>query len=262
MWALVTGASSGIGREIARELAERGYNLILTGRDTVQLWNTRKMILEDTPVPVRMEILSADLARGEECFRLYKKIQSREKNGGQIDFLANCAGLGNYGDFAAGDLSRDLEVIAVNVTAVHILTKLFLRDMLRRGHGHILNVASSAGFMAGPEFAGYYASKNYVVRLTEAIHEELRHKRTGVTISALSPGPVATDFDRRAGVRHSMRGLDPAAVARAGVEGAMKGKMLIVPGLGMKAGLAASRLVPDGLLVRITYRIQKRKAEG
>lgn len=260
MWALVTGASSGIGKEIARELAGRGYNLILTGRDTQRLWDTRKMILERIPVPVRMEIMPADLSDEEACIRLHAQVRAGEKNGGQIDFLANCAGLGSYGDFAAGDLSRDLEVIAVNVTAVHILTKLFLRDMLRRGHGHILNVASSAGFMAGPEFAGYYASKNYVVRLSEAIHEELRHKHTGVTVSALCPGPVATDFDRRAGVRHSMHGLDPARVAREGVAGAMRGKMLIVPGFGMKAGLAASRLLGDGLLVRITYRIQKRKA--
>ncbi len=253
MLALVTGASSGIGRELALYLAEKGYDLILTARNEERLRELAERI-ENGREKERVRVISADLSKQEECFRLW-----RETRDDRVDFLANCAGLGVYGEFADTDLDRELGEIAVNVTAVHILTKLFLRDMLKRNEGVILNVGSSAGFTAGPLFAGYYASKNYVVRLTEAIHEELRHRHSRVRISVLCPGPVETDFDRRADVRKSMRGLKPRPVARYGVDRALKGKMLIVPGAGMRLGLVFSHILPDGLMVRITWQIQKRK---
>lgn len=256
MLALVTGASSGIGRETALYLAEKGYDLILTARNEERLQELAEQIgtARGDGTGRNVRVIPADLSRQEECFQLW-----RETRDCRVDFLVNCAGLGVYGEFADTDLDRELDEIAVNVTAVHILTKLFLRDMLKRDEGVILNVGSSAGFMAGPSFAGYYASKNYVVRLTEAIHEELRHRHSHVRISVLCPGPVETDFDRRADVRNSMRGLKPRPVARYGVDRALKGRMLIVPGAGMRLGLVFSHILPDSLMVRLTYQIQKRK---
>ncbi|MGI6107855.1 MAG: SDR family NAD(P)-dependent oxidoreductase [Lachnospiraceae bacterium] len=288
--ALVTGASSGIGREMARVLAGLGYDLILTARREERLAALREELLKEADAGkktetgearagsgsgktgdrsgeisregtagagIRIWIIPADLSREDECRRLYREVHSR---GLSPEFLVNNAGLGVYGRFADTDLERDLAEIHVNVTAVHILTKLFLNDFLKAGRGIILNVGSSAGFMAGPMFSGYYASKNYVVRLSEAIHEELKHMDTEVTVSVLCPGPVETEFDRSAGITKSMRGLDPASVAKAGIDGALKGKMLIVPGLTMKLGLFFERFLGEHLMTKVTYAIQKRKA--
>lgn len=252
MLALVTGASSGIGREIARVLADEKYDLILTARNEIRLARLKSELEKKG---VNVHVIGADLSHREDCFSLYEKTKDRK-----VDFLVNCAGLGVYGKFCETSLDRELNLIDVNITALHILTKLFLRDMVRRDSGIILNVGSSAGFMAGPTFSSYYASKNYVVRLTEAIHEELRHDHSHVKISVLCPGPVATEFDSRADVKKSMHGLDPADVARIGVQGAWKGKMVIVPGLGMKLGLFFTHLMPEHLMTAVTYRIQSRKA--
>lgn len=252
-WALITGGSSGIGREIASVLYRRHYSVILVGRNASALSETQKIIkVPGSSAEVR--VMTADLSDREECFRLYRETRDYD-----IGFLVNCAGFGVYGPFLKTDLSRELDEIGVNVTAVHILTKLFLGDMVKKDEGIILNVASSAGFMAGPYFSSYYASKNYVTRLTEAIHEELRRKKSHVRITALCPGPVATDFDHRAGVTHSMKGLDPHRVAEYGVRAAEKGAMLAVPGLGMKLGLVFGRLLGDHLLTRVTGSIQKKK---
>lgn len=252
MLALVTGASSGIGRECARALAERGYDLILTARNEIRLARIKSALEQKG---VKVHVIAADLSRREECFSLYEKTKDLH-----VDFLVNCAGLGVYGKFRDTSLERELNLIDVNITALHILTKLFLCDMLRRDSGVILNVGSSAGFMAGPTFSSYYASKNYVVRLTEAIHEELRHDHSHVKISVLCPGPVETEFDRHADVKKSMHGLNPADVAELGVRGALKGKMVIVPGLSMKVGLFFTHLMPEHLMTEVTYLIQSRKA--
>lgn len=252
-WALVTGASSGIGREIAAVLYRKNYSVILTGRNSKALVSFKNE-LENDDRSAKVLIMPADLSDRKDCFRLYRDVQPYD-----IDFLVNCAGFGVYGPFLQTDLDRELSEIDVNVTAVHILTKLFLKDMVQRDEGHILNVASSAGFMAGPYFSSYYASKNYVTRLTEAIHEELRRMGSHVSITALCPGPVTTDFDRRAGVRNSMKGLDPHAVAEYGVRAAERGTMLAVPGFAMKMGLVFGRLLGDHLLTRITGSIQRKK---
>lgn len=252
-WALVTGASSGIGREIVSVLYQENYSVILTGRNSEVLSSVKNELERDNRC-AKVIILPADLSDRRDCFRLYQKARPYD-----IDFLVNCAGFGVYGPFLETDLNSELSEIDVNVTAVHILTKLFLKDMVKKDKGHILNVASSAGFMAGPYFSSYYASKNYVTRLTEAIHEELRRRKSHVTVTALCPGPVATDFDRRAGVRNSMKGLDPHAVAEYGVRAAERGAMLAVPGLVMKLGLIFGRLLGEHLLTRMTGSIQKKK---
>ncbi|MGI6270007.1 MAG: SDR family NAD(P)-dependent oxidoreductase [Candidatus Howiella sp.] len=249
MKALITGASSGIGRDMARVLAGEGWELILIAR---RLDRLEALAAELPGASVR--VIAADLSKQEECLRLY-----HETAGEGIDLLINNAGFGHFGRFDETGLERDLELISTNITAVHILTKLFLRDFVKRDSGRILNVASSAGFMAGPMLSGYYASKNYVVRLTEAIYEELRRKKSRVTVSLLCPGPVNTEFNRVAGVRFALRGLSSEYVARCAVRGTLRGKLVIQPGIMMKLARFGGRFLPEKAMLRISYHIQKSK---
>ena len=175
MKALITGASSGIGREFARYLAELGYDLIVCARRTEELYKLR-----DELSNVSMRVITLDLSREHDAFDLYEHLAL---DGEVIDGLINNAGFGVYGKFAEVPLERELQLIHTNISSLHILTKLYLQDMLKRGSGLILNVGSMAGFSAGPTFSSYYASKNYVVRLTEGIHEELRRDGSKVKIS-------------------------------------------------------------------------------
>ena len=140
------------------------------------------------------EFYICDLSKREECFALYEKYKNAD-----IDFLVNNAGYGLFGYFDETDMQKELDMIDLNVTAVHILTKLFLKDFVKNDRGYILNVASSAGFLAGPYLSTYYATKNYVLKLTMAINEELRKRRSNVSVSALCPGPVDTNFNNVAG---------------------------------------------------------------
>ena len=156
-------------------------------------------------------------------------------------------------------MDRELEMIQTNIVAVHVLTKLFLRDFRARNRGYILNVASSAGFMAGPLMATYYATKNYVLRLTQAIREELRQEHSRVQVAALCPGPVNTEFNEVADVKFSIGGISAEEAARYGIDGLLAGKGVIVPGMGMRLALAARRLAPESLVTRIAYHIQQRK---
>ena len=257
MYALVTGASAGIGREIAKYLAIKGYDLILTARSEDKLQELRDQILKKFPEK-KVLVIPADLSEREECRRLYREV--REKAGREnIDFVVNNAGMGVYGYFLETDLEKELQLIDLNVTSVHLLSKLFLRDMVRNGHGVLLNVGSCAGFMAGPTFSSYYASKNYVVRLTEAIHEELRRLHSSVRVSCLCPGPTATDFNPKSGVKVSGKQISARQVAREGVEGALKGKMIVIPGRKMNAVVTISRLLGEHLSTRVNYTLQVKK---
>jgi short-subunit dehydrogenase len=174
--------------------------------------------------------------------------------------VANNAGMGVYGLFLETDLDRELTLIDLNVASVHILSKLFLRLMTKNGHGILMNVGSCAGFTSGPTFSSYYASKNYVVRLTEAIYEELRQAGSPVKVSCLCPGPVATAFNDNSGVKVSGKQITARQAAREGVEGAMKGKMLVIPGRKMKAVVVGSHLMGERLSTLINYHVQKKKA--
>ncbi len=248
MRALITGATSGIGKEMAFYLHRRGWQLVLTGRNEEMLRRMAKKFGEGT------RYIALDLAGRDAPQKLYEFCQ-----GTRIDFLINNAGFGVFGEFSETSLAQELAMLDVNVRAVHILTKLFLRDFEKRGRGHILNVASSAGFMTGPLMAGYYASKNYVVRLTLAIREEQRRRGSGVTVSVLCPGPVDTDFSDRAGVQFSAAPADAKYVARYGIEQALAGKAIIVPTLKMKLALLGAKLCPEQPLAAVAYHIQKRK---
>lgn len=257
MYALVTGASAGIGKEIAKYLAIKGYDLILTARSEDKLQELRSDILRKYPEK-KVLVIPADLSVRKECLRLYRECRKMagRKN---IDFVVNNAGMGVYGYFLETDLKKELQLIDLNITSVHLLSKFFLRDMARNGHGILLNVGSCAGFMAGPTFSSYYASKNYVVRLTEAIYEELRRMHSPVKVSCLCPGPTATSFNTNSGVKVSGKQVPVEQVARAGVDGALRGKMIVIPGRKMNAVVTLSRLLGEHLSTRINYDLQIKK---
>lgn len=173
--------------------------------------------------------------------------------------VVNNAGFGLFGAFEATDLASELRMLDVNVRAVHILTKLFLRDFRKKNRGYLLNVASSAGFMAGPLMATYYATKNYVLRLSQAVRQELREAGSRVVVSALCPGPVDTEFNTVANVRFTVKALSSHEVARIGVAGLFADKGVIVPGFQMKAVLALRRFAPEALVTKIAYHVQRSK---
>ncbi len=249
--AVVTGASSGIGREIAAELADRGYDLILAARRTERL-----LELANT-LPAKAGCVKADLSKAEDCLKLYNLCKDKD-----IEILVNNAGFGDFGEFVKSDLARDMEMVDVNIRAVHILSKLFLKDFVNKDKGKILNVASAAGFLpAGPLLGTYYGTKAYVLSLTRAIAKELKMSGSKVTITALCPGPVKTEFDSVAGVDFAGVGISAKKAASEGVKGLLKGKKIVVPGKIMNLGCRLSKLVPDSILIAFAYRFQRAKKD-
>lgn len=250
MRAAITGATSGIGKAMACQLAQNGWSLVLTGRNQTVLEQLQKNL------PTAVEILPLDLAEEEAPYQLFDFCKKK-----RVDLLVNNAGFGIFGRFTETNLQEEMDLLAVNVRALHILTKLFLKKFQAQKHGRILNVASSAGFLTGPLLSSYYASKNYVVRLSLAIAEELRRQHSPVTMSILCPGPVDTNFNARAGVSFSVPPMSSQQVAAYALEKTMEGKLLIVPGVGMKLALFGARFVPHAWLSAITYEVQKKKLQ-
>lgn len=248
--ALITGASSGIGRDMARILSDMGYDLILVARRRERLEQLARHL------HTRCDIITADLSSAAACRELHRAVQNRG-----VTLVINNAGYGVWGEFSQTNLKRELDMLDVNVRAVHILTKLFLRDFVRQGRGRILNVASSAAFLPGPLMAGYYAGKSYVLRLTQAIREELRRKKSPVYVGVLCPGPVKTEFNTVADVRFALPGMDSYDVAEYAINQMMRGKGVIIPGRLMQAAHVAEHFAPDALLARIAYHIQHRKSK-
>ena len=248
MKALVTGASSGIGKEIAIYLDKLGYEVILVARNKEKLENVAKILTH------KPKIIVMDLQQVEDMKSLYVLVKNDD-----IDILINNAGFGLCGNFTDIELSKELEMIDINIKAVHILTKLFLKDMKRKNRGYILNVASSAAFESGPLMATYYSTKSYIYRLSEAINYELKKEKVNVHVSCLCPGPVDTNFNNVANVKFSVKPLKADYVAKYAVDKMLKNKMLIIPGLKMKLAKFFGRFLSDKALMRITYRIQKRK---
>lgn len=250
MKALITGASSGIGLDMARYLATKKWELILVAR------NKEKLEEMQEKLPTKVTIIVADLSQEQKVKELYAL--AKKEN---IDMLINNAGLGDFGPLSETDLNKDLELINTNIKAVHILTKSFVKDMEKRDSDtYILNVASSAAFQPGPLMSTYYATKSYVYQLTEALYYEEKKKKTKVHISVLCPGPVETNFNNVAKVKFSVKPLKSAFVARYAIDKTLENKMLIIPGFKMKCAKFFSRFVSDKFLLRIIYRIQKKKA--
>jgi len=250
MKVLITGASSGIGRDIAREYGKKGYEIVLVARNIERLQALKDELVEK--YNVKAQYLSMDLSVKENCINLHGQVKD-------VDILINNAGFGDFGLFDKTDLDKELNMINTNIMCVHVLTKLYLKDMKERNTGKILNVASIAGFYAGPLMATYYATKNYVVTLTEGIREELRREKSNVKVSLLCPGPVDTSFNSTANVSFSLKGMSSEKVAEIAVKGLEKNKFYIIPGFGVKCGKLISGITPRKISSKVIYSLQKKK---
>lgn len=248
MKALVTGASSGIGEEIAKELGKRGYDIILVARNEEKLKDVASKIKTKT------RIITMDLSNKENCKKLYEETKNED-----IDILINNAGFGVHGKFCDTDLNKEVQMIETNITAVHILMKLYLKDMIKKDRGHILNVASMAAFGPGPLMSSYYASKAYVYRLSQGVKTELRKNNSKVKISVLCPGPVRTNFNKVAGVDFAAPSLSSEYVAKYAVKKMLKNKFTIVPGTFMKITRFFEKIMPHNLVSNVSYFVNYRK---
>ena len=233
---------------MAYVLANKGTDLILVARNKDELLKIK------ANVKVNVEVIELDLLKEKNVFKLYEMCKDRN-----IDILINNAGFGLFGLFIETDLARELEMIDLNIKAYHILTKLFLKDFVEKDNGYILNVASSAGFMAGPRLSTYYATKNYVLKLTMAINEELRQSGSNVVVSALCPGPVNTNFNKVAHGEFSIKEASPKYVAEYAINKLFKKKMIIIPTFRIKLGIFLLRILPYRIQLIYCYHIQGKK---
>ena len=246
MRALITGASSGIGREMAIYLAELGYDLIVVARNSNKLEELKNIVNTEAI------IYNYDLSLLDNCYKLYDELKDKK-----IDIVINNAGFGTYGNYEDDNLDREMNMIDLNVKCLHILTKLFVNNKYTK---RILNVSSSAGLMkGGPLMSGYYATKSYVCSYSFALYEELRRNKSDKKISVLCPGPVDTEFNNRAQVKFNLKSLSAKYVARYAIDKMFKNKLIIIPGFTVRMGIFFSRFVPTKILLRISYNIQKRK---
>ena len=253
--ALVTGATRGIGWKFAKLLALRGYNLVITGRDEEQLdqFKTRYFA---TGVAIRSVV--ADLSAPDGAETLLRWIK-RQKIA--VDLLINNAGFGDWGPFASRDAARQLDMVQVNVASLVRITRELLPEMLARGRGGILNVASTAAFSPGPLMAVYFATKAFVVSFSEALSKEVAG--SGVTVTVLCPGATKTDFDRAAGLPQGRSSggnvMDAEKVAASGLDGLLAGKRIVIPGLLNRLGLFGARFAPRSVLLAFVHRFNARK---
>lgn len=256
MISLITGASSGIGRDMAFEFADRGYDLILVARSFDRLKEVKNEIIKKYD-KCNVLIMKCDVSNVESVKNLYNDIK---KKFGNIDVLVNNAGFGDCGKFYETDLEKDISMINTNILGLHVLTKLFLRDMVKVNKGYILNIASIAGFMPGPLMATYYSTKAYVVRLTRAIAKELKSVNSKVRIAAFCPGPVNTEFDKNANVTFSLKGQSSSDVAKIGVNGLFKSnKVVYFSSILIRIVACLAKIMPESFMANQAYRTQKRK---
>jgi short-subunit dehydrogenase len=254
--ALVTGASGGIGLELARLFAADGHELVLVARSEEKLASLAAEL--NARHKARARVIAADLARAEAPREIFEGLRAE---GVRVDALVNNAGIGSYGLFAETDLRAELDLLQINVVALTHLTKLFLPAMIARRRGYVLNVASTAAFQPGPLMAVYYASKAYVLHLSEALSNET--KGTGVTVTALCPGPTETGFVAAAGMGESKlfeaNVMGAHAVAVEGYRGMLAGKAIVIPGVRNRLLAGSYRLAPRGLITRVVRGIQESK---
>lgn len=251
-YAVVTGASSGIGACFARRLAQEGYALVLVARRRERLTELAHELKKNG---THVVIETADLSRKEECLRLMSALGDKK-----IGVFINNAGFGDCGIFTETSLDKDMDMIDVNVRAVHILTKLVLRKMKRQGGGYLLNVASSAGLIpAGPYMATYYATKAYVASMTRAVARELKEEGSNVYVGALCPGPVDTEFNSVANVEFALPGITPEYCVDYAIRQMKRRKVVIVPTLTLKAATTLGRFIPQSTYIAIAGHQQKKK---
>lgn len=253
MKAIITGASSGLGREMARVLSEQGYDILAVARRRDKLEELR------SELKTEVEILCMDVTDTEACYRLAELAA-------EADVFINNAGFGVFGKFCETSLEDELKMLDTNVRSVHILTKLVAQKFREKDSGYILNVASLAAFFPGPLFGAYYASKSYVLRLSQALAEELRQTKSKVKIGVLCPGPVHTEFSQVAKVNfgtgsEKSKGivLNSKEVAEYAIRQLFKGKQVIVPGALVRLVIALRHVLSDKLLAKAVYLIQSKK---
>jgi hypothetical protein len=252
---LITGGSSGIGYALARVFAENSYNLVLAAKTKEPLVKAAEDLKS---FGTKVEIVVIDLAKPESPTQLYSELHKRQIS---IDVLINNAGFASYGSFIENDLDWELNEMQVNMVTLTHLTKLFARDMVKRKHGKILNVASTAAFLPGPLMAVYYASKAYVLSFSEALAEELRD--TGVSVSALCPGPTNTGFVKRAQLQQSklFQGdiMQADDVAKAAFKGLMENQTVIIPGIKNQFIVGAIKFVPRKFVPKVVKQMQAKE---
>lgn len=253
---LVTGASGGIGYDLSLLFAQSGYNLVLVARNGSQLLSIAQQL--ETQYNVHVRVMAQDLGVADAPRQIYQKLQNE---GITIDILVNNAGFGLYGFFHELGDEEQQEMIDLNISAVTKLTRLVLPDMVSRRKGKILNIASTAAFQPGPLMAVYYATKAFVLSLSEALANELQG--TGVTVTTLCPGPTNTGFESRANLGQSklfnMGVMDSPTVARIGFDGMMRGKTLVIPGAKNKVLAFSTRFMPRKLITSVVRHIQGKK---
>ena len=205
-------------------------------------------------LPTKVQIITVDLSKIEDCYQLYDRVKEQD-----IDVVINNAGFGAFGQFWEIPLEKELNMIDLNIKAVHLLTKLFIQYFRQKNKGYLLNVASSAAFLPGPLMATYYATKAYVLHMTEAVWKELQKENSNVKLSVLCPGPVDTAFNERANVSFQLKGMKSKDVASYALKKMFQGKMIIIPGMTMKITHMGERFLPEKILLSCAYHFQKKK---
>ena len=253
-YTLITGASTGIGYELAKLFAKDRHNLILVARDEGKLETAKN---ELSKCNVEVKILSLDLSKSEDIQGLFNYVEMNKLN---VDILVNNAGIGTFGDFSEIEWVKEEALIDINIKVLTKLTKYFLPKIIKNKNGGILNVASTAAFCSGPRMAAYYASKAYVLNLTEAIYEEC--KDSGIRISCLCPGPVKTTFQDKAGIKKSESAkkylMDAEEVAKVSYKDFKKGKLIIIPGMKNKLLVIGNKLLPRRISRKIILKTNKK----
>ena len=255
---LITGASSGIGYEFAKIYAKKGYNLVITARRKNNLERI-KQELESFDTSICVDIIVLDLSKQNSAKELYEVVKQR---GILIDTLINNAGFGVYCNFIETDIEKEIDMIELNIKSLVVLTKLFLKDMVSRNNGTIINVASTAAFQPGPLMSVYYASKSFVLSFTEAIRNEVRD--TNVNISVLCPGPTDTEFEKSASLEESslftkLKVMKPEKVAIIGYKGINRNKSVIIPGILNNILITFNKIIPRALVINIVRKLQESK---
>lgn len=248
MRAVITGATSGIGEKMAEILYKKGYDLTLIARREDRLLKLKEKFGNKT------QIIVADLSKKDEVFRAFYETKKEDS-----EILINNAGFGLCGEFLETSLEKELEMIETNICAVHILTKLFADIFYKKNKGYILNVASIASFLPGPLLSTYYSTKSYVRILSESIYGELKSKKSDVYIGVLCPGPVATEFDKVANVKFSLKSSTPEYIAEYALKKMFAKKLIILPTLSVKLAVIFQRFVPKKLLISLVHKMQKKK---
>jgi len=249
-YTLITGGTEGIGLELAKLFAINKHNLIIVARNQDKLEDIKVKFEKEYKIIV--EIIQNDLCVDKSCEKIIKIVE--EKNF-TVDNLINNAGVGSFGFFSEAEEGFEEKIININIITLTALTKYFIKSMIKRGEGGILNVASTAAFSGGPKMSMYYSSKAYVLSLTEALHEEV--KELGIRVSCLCPGPVKTSFQEKAGIKKSEKAkrylMDASKVAEEAYVGFINGKAIIIPGYKNKLLILANKLIPRALSRKIIF---------